>query len=70
MVTFRDFSVISFIPSFPHSLLLAGPSPKSCLGTWLGQSEGWVRALQADAGMAEFNAGRVLVGEWGGANWH
>lgn len=61
------FSARPFIPGFPHSLL-AEPSPKPRLRTKLGQSEGWLEEVQADAGVDEFDAGRPLVGEWAGTS--
>lgn len=62
------FSARPFVPGFPHSLLLAEPSPKPRLGTKLGQSEGWLEEVQADAGVDEFDAGRPPVGEWAGTS--
>lgn len=48
---FLNFSGMPFIPSFPHSLFLAGSSPHPCLGLKLGQSEEWVKEFQAESGM-------------------
>lgn len=61
------FSVRPLVPRLPHSLL-AEPPPKPCLGTHLGQSEGWLGEVQADAGVDELDAGRPPMGEWTGTS--